>query len=140
MTRILVRGGRVLGFTTVAVLERADLITKHQRGRERIVRGRIDAVRDVNRLLDQLEACDIYLTPYFNLQQSTSGTLSYAVALGKAVVSTPYVHARELLAGDAGRQQRRVGAHGGPARPHTHRVRRRRGRQRPDLRPARDAL
>jgi DNA-binding transcriptional ArsR family regulator len=40
----------------VAVLERAKLITKHQRGRERIVRGRIDAVRDVNRLLDQLEA------------------------------------------------------------------------------------
>ena len=39
----------------VAVLERADLITKHQRGRERIVRGRIDAVRDVNRLLDELE-------------------------------------------------------------------------------------
>ena len=39
----------------VAVLERADLITKHQRGRERIVRGRIDAVRDVNRLLDDLE-------------------------------------------------------------------------------------
>jgi hypothetical protein len=41
--------------------------------------------------------------PYFNLQQSTSGTLSYAVALGKAVVSTPYLHAKELLAGDAGR-------------------------------------
>ena len=40
----------------VAVLERADLITKHQRGRERIVCGRIDAVRDVNRLLDELEA------------------------------------------------------------------------------------
>jgi DNA-binding transcriptional ArsR family regulator len=40
----------------VAVLERADLITKHHRGRERIVRGRIDAVRDVNRLLDELEA------------------------------------------------------------------------------------
>jgi DNA-binding transcriptional ArsR family regulator len=39
----------------VAVLERADLITKHQRGRERIVRGRIDSVRDVNRLLDELE-------------------------------------------------------------------------------------
>ena len=39
----------------VAVLERADLITKHQRGRERFVRGRIDAVRDVNRLLDELE-------------------------------------------------------------------------------------
>jgi DNA-binding transcriptional ArsR family regulator len=40
----------------VAVLERADLITKHQRGRERIVRGRIDAVREVNNLLDELEA------------------------------------------------------------------------------------
>jgi DNA-binding transcriptional ArsR family regulator len=40
----------------VAVLERADLITKHQRGRERIVRGRIDTVRDVNHLLDELEA------------------------------------------------------------------------------------
>ncbi len=40
----------------VAILERADLITKHQRGRERIVRGRIDTVRDVNRLLDELEA------------------------------------------------------------------------------------
>jgi len=40
----------------VAVLERAELITKHQRGRERFVRGRIDVVRDVNRLLDELEA------------------------------------------------------------------------------------
>ena len=39
----------------VAVLERADLITKHQRGRERFVRGRIDTVRDVNRLLDEFE-------------------------------------------------------------------------------------
>lgn len=58
---------------------------------------------DTPELLDQLEACDIYLTPYPNLQQSTSGTLSYAVALGKAVVSTEYVHARELLANDVGR-------------------------------------
>lgn len=57
---------------------------------------------DTEELLDQIEACDIYLTPYPNLQQSTSGTLSYAVALGKAVVSTPYVHARELLADQAG--------------------------------------
>jgi hypothetical protein len=57
---------------------------------------------DVSELLDQLEACDIYLTPYPNLQQSTSGTLSYAVALGKAVISTPYVHACELLANGVG--------------------------------------
>ena len=53
-------------------------------------------------LLDRLEACDIFVTPYPNLQQSTSGTLSYAVALGKAVVATPYIHARELLADEVG--------------------------------------
>ena len=57
---------------------------------------------DTDELLDQLEACDIYVTPYPNMQQSTSGTLSYAVALGKAVVSTPYLHARELLADGVG--------------------------------------
>lgn len=57
---------------------------------------------DTADLLDQLEGSDIYLTPYPNLQQATSGTLSYAVALGKAVVSTPYVHARELLADGVG--------------------------------------
>lgn len=53
-------------------------------------------------LLDQIELCDIYLAPYPNLQQITSGTLAYAVALGRAVVSTPFVHARELLQGDVG--------------------------------------
>ena len=57
---------------------------------------------ETGELLDQLESCDIYVTPYPNLQQSTSGTLSYAVALGKAVVSTPYVHARELLVDGVG--------------------------------------
>ncbi|WP_298164028.1 glycosyltransferase family 4 protein [Novosphingobium sp.] len=56
----------------------------------------------IDELLGQLECCDIYLTPYRSLGQTTSGTLSYAVALGKAVVSTPYVHARELLADDVG--------------------------------------
>ncbi|WP_298188742.1 glycosyltransferase family 4 protein [Novosphingobium sp.] len=56
----------------------------------------------IDELLGQLEACDIYLTPYRSLGQTTSGTLSYAVALGKAVVSTPYVHARELLADGVG--------------------------------------
>ena len=58
---------------------------------------------ETDELLDQLEACDIYVTPYPGMQQSTSGTLSYAVALGKAVVSTPYLHASELLANDVGR-------------------------------------
>ncbi|WP_375289294.1 glycosyltransferase family 4 protein [Qipengyuania sp.] len=57
---------------------------------------------DTDELLDRLAACDIFVTPYPNLQQSTSGTLSYAVALGKAVVATPYIHARELLADGVG--------------------------------------
>ena len=61
-----------------------------------------DRFLDTPELLDQLEACDIYITPYPNLQQSTSGTLSYAVALGKAVISTPYLHARELLGNGIG--------------------------------------
>ena len=62
-----------------------------------------NAFLETGELLDQLQACDIYITPYPNLGQSTSGTLSYAVALGKAVISTPYVHARELLADGVGR-------------------------------------
>ena len=49
-------------------------------------------------LLDYLQAADVYATPYNNPAQITSGTLSYAIGLGKAVVSTPYVHATEILA------------------------------------------
>ena len=57
---------------------------------------------DTDDLIAMLEDCDIYLTPYPNLQQATSGTLSYAVALGRAIVSTPYIHARELLSDTGG--------------------------------------
>lgn len=53
-------------------------------------------------LLDYLAAADIYVTPYLNEAQITSGTLSYAVGLGKPVVSTPYWHASELLADGVG--------------------------------------
>ena len=62
----------------------------------------INRFLDPGELGDLLADCDIYLTPYPNLQQATSGTLSYAVALGRAVVSTPYIHARELLADTGG--------------------------------------
>ncbi|MGO9932067.1 MAG: glycosyltransferase family 4 protein [Steroidobacteraceae bacterium] len=49
-------------------------------------------------LLDFISMCDVYVTPYLNEAQMTSGTLAYSFGLGKAVVSTPYWHAQELLA------------------------------------------
>lgn len=58
----------------------------------------IDAFVEHEELIDYLQAADIYATPYTNPAQITSGTLSYAVGVGKAVVSTPYVHATEILA------------------------------------------
>jgi glycosyltransferase involved in cell wall biosynthesis len=52
---------------------------------------------DQTTLLDFISMCDVYVTPYLNEAQMTSGTLAYSFGLGKAVVSTPYWHAKELL-------------------------------------------
>jgi len=53
-------------------------------------------------LTEFIGAADIYITPYLNPAQITSGTLAYSFGCGKAVVSTPYWHAEELLADDRG--------------------------------------
>ncbi len=54
-------------------------------------------------LMNYLRAAEIYVTPYLNEAQITSGTLSYAIGAGAAVVSTPYWHAKELLANNRGK-------------------------------------
>jgi glycosyltransferase involved in cell wall biosynthesis len=56
-----------------------------------------DQFVDQATLLDFISMCDVYVTPYLNEAQMTSGTLAYSFGLGKAVVSTPYWHAKELL-------------------------------------------
>ncbi|MCF8360793.1 MAG: glycosyltransferase family 4 protein [Prolixibacteraceae bacterium] len=58
---------------------------------------------DVEDLFKYLSATDIYITPYLNEAQITSGTLSYAIGVGSAVISTPYWHAADLLADGRGR-------------------------------------
>lgn len=56
----------------------------------------------VEELKEFIGGADIYLTPYLNEAQITSGTLAYTFGAGKAIISTPYWHAQELLAGDRG--------------------------------------
>ncbi|MGB9683283.1 MAG: glycosyltransferase family 4 protein [bacterium] len=84
-----------------------------ERYRDKLLRivsglGIEDSVIFINRYLTQeeivnyLEMTDIYVTPYLNPQQITSGTLSYAIGLGKVVVSTPYIYAKDMLSNGRG--------------------------------------
>jgi glycosyltransferase involved in cell wall biosynthesis len=70
--------------------------------------GLADHVRFVDRFVGRveltrwLEAADVFVTPYPKLDQIVSGTLSYAMGAGRAIVSTPYAYATELLANGRG--------------------------------------
>jgi len=70
--------------------------------------GMADHVQFVDRFVGRTEltqwlrAADVFVTPYPNLGQIVSGTLSYAMSAGRAVVSTPYTYAKELLADGRG--------------------------------------
>jgi glycosyltransferase involved in cell wall biosynthesis len=64
-----------------------------------IFHNRFVSLRELNEFIG---AADIYITPYLNPAQSVSGTLAYTVGAGKAVVSTPYWYAEELLADGRG--------------------------------------
>jgi glycosyltransferase involved in cell wall biosynthesis len=57
---------------------------------------------DLESLKEFIGAADLYITPYLNEAQITSGTLAYTFGSGKAVISTPYWHAQELLADGRG--------------------------------------
>ena len=94
----------VLGATHPEVKRRHG--EQYRQGLEKLVRekGLEDQITfhnryvSLERLIDFLLAADIYLTPYVNKDQITSGTLAYALACGKVIVSTPYWYAQELLA------------------------------------------
>jgi glycosyltransferase involved in cell wall biosynthesis len=58
----------------------------------------VDKYLEFDEIVGYLAATDIYLTPYLNPTQIVSGTLAYAVGCGKAIVSTPYLYAEEVLA------------------------------------------
>jgi glycosyltransferase involved in cell wall biosynthesis len=62
----------------------------------------LDQFVDQATLLEFISMCDVYVTPYLNEAQITSGTLAYSFGSGKPVVSTPYWHACELLADGLG--------------------------------------
>ena len=81
-------------------------LSLHHRAKELGVGDNIvfhDRFLERDELLEIIRAADIYVTPYLNEAQVVSGTLAYAVGAGKAVVSTPYWHAQEMLADGRGR-------------------------------------
>ena len=99
----------VLGATHPHVLKQSGEQYRHQLQRLAEEVGVLEHVIFENSYVDLEELCqfigaaDIYVTPYLGAEQIVSGTLIYALGSGKAVVSTPYSYAEEMLAEDRGR-------------------------------------
>ncbi|MBC7808630.1 MAG: glycosyltransferase [Akkermansiaceae bacterium] len=93
----------ILGATHPGVVRRSGEAYREGLMKQAADAGIADRVHFVNQYLaldevtDWLLATDVYVTPYLNPNQITSGTLAYAVAAGKPVLSTPYLHAQEIL-------------------------------------------
>lgn len=62
----------------------------------------VDQFLEQHQIVNYLSACDVYVTPYLDPNQITSGTLAYALGAGRAIVSTPYLHALEVLSEQRG--------------------------------------
>jgi len=98
----------VLGATHPHLIAREGEVYRRKLEQLAETRGVKDHVIFYNRFvkLEELKefigAADIYITPYLNEAQVTSGSLSYTFGAGKAIISTPYWHAQELLAGERG--------------------------------------
>lgn len=98
----------VLGSTHPHIKRRDGEAYRHALQELARARGVEEAVRFYDRFaaLDELvqfiSATDIYITPYLNPAQITSGALAYTVGAGKVVISTPYWYAEELLTGGRG--------------------------------------
>lgn len=94
----------VLGATHPELLRRAGEAYRESLVERTTALGLADHVRFVDRFVTStelgrwLQAADVFVTPYPNLDQVVSGTLSYAMGAGLAVVSTPYAYAAEVLA------------------------------------------
>jgi glycosyltransferase involved in cell wall biosynthesis len=99
----------ILGATHPDLLRREGEAYRHKLQAVAAELGVTDHVKLVDRFVSRqelgtwLEAADIFVTPYPNLDQIVSGTLSYAMGAGKAIVSTPYAYACERLAHGRGR-------------------------------------